>query len=39
MKEQEEMKRAFAKAGSGEERWAAYEKTLEKLQSTEKRVR
>ena len=31
MKEQEEMKRAFAKAGTGEERWAAYQKTLEKL--------
>jgi hypothetical protein len=30
------MKKAFAKAASGEERWAAYTKVLERLQSDKK---
>jgi hypothetical protein len=32
------MKKAFAKVTSGEERWSAYSKVLDRLQ-TEKRVR
>jgi len=32
------MKRVFAKAATGEERWAAYSKVLDRLQ-TEKKVR
>ena len=37
-KEQDEMKRVFAKAATGEERWAAYSKVLDRLQ-TEKKVK
>jgi hypothetical protein len=32
------MKRVFAKAATGEERWAAYSKVLDRLQ-TEKKVK